>query len=215
MESFVERLNELPKELDMNWSQMARKINKTRQYFDYIINKERNTNLRTVEKIGTCFNYIPVVFHILPNNIIKDLGDLNFFYEVKIENYVGKVLRKHRLLQGLKQKDVVEKMGLESYQPYSYIESGKNKPGLSKLEKISKALNLVPEYLLPLGMVKPENMYKYFEFAIKALEILIIASEKSIKIENIELAIDSAEKISKLGQALKIKYDILKRKKEG
>ena len=56
-------------------------------------------------------------------------------------------LKRIRLGQGLKQKDVAAKLGC-SVQSYSQYESGKRRPKIETLVKIAEALNVEPKVLL-------------------------------------------------------------------
>jgi transcriptional regulator with XRE-family HTH domain len=68
----------------------------------------------------------------------------------------GKAIRIVRNIAGLQQKELAE-LAVVDASLISLFEKGKRKPGLSTLEKITKALN-VPQHLFTLLAAEPEDL---------------------------------------------------------
>ena len=157
--------------------------------------------------------YVKVVDSESEDYEVEDLGVESFLNGKKIDNYVGKVFRKHRLLKGLSKREIAKRVGVEPI-TYNKWELGETKPRISHLEKASSELELVPMYLVN----KLEYNYKPlnpFEEAIKIINeyhISSITSPESLDLGELKKILLYGEEIEKKINALKILYEINRKK---
>ncbi len=148
--NLIDRVNELPNDTGKNLGELADLIGMHRQQL-YLIrsgNKNRNTNLRTLERLGYGIKYIPIVIYRKSDLVIEDLGIRGFLFGNYDNNYIGKVWKKHRLSQNLTQEEFARKLKIKS-KTYKGYETGRHKPPISTIESAHNELGLGQAYLVP------------------------------------------------------------------
>lgn len=108
---------------------------------------EYDTFLTSVEKFSDSEGLVPVVFYRKSDGRVENLGVSDFLCGKKIHNYVGRVIEKYRKGLRLTQQQLADKVAVSHVNIYRY-ESGKSRPTIPMLERISRALGLVPAYML-------------------------------------------------------------------
>jgi transcriptional regulator with XRE-family HTH domain len=141
----IDRLLKIPEEVGKPWW----KISDDTGIGWLVIRKFKNLELDTltynsVERLGRELGYIPLVFINKSDNQYEDLENTKFLEGEEIENYFGKVLKKHI---NISKNAFAKSVGLNHMTINSYVK-GSLKPHINTLEKISNLLNLNPNYLL-------------------------------------------------------------------
>lgn len=103
--------------------------------------------LAIVYRLAERFNFIPVVLHD-SDGAAETLGIEGFLKGDPVDNYVGRVFEKYRLIRGLEQKEVAHLSGVNPPDICRY-EKGPVLPKIGRFETICQVLNLSPEYLVP------------------------------------------------------------------
>lgn len=161
--SFKSRLQEVVEELEsrgISKRQYALRsgITHTGLYEILESDENRNTSMRTVEKLAKGAEKIPIVFY---NNEgkLEDLGIDGFLYGEVPDNYISMVLKKYREQMGLTQEGLASRAGI-SVSEYAKYEKGRKKPGTFILKKICPVLGLTHDYLVsPLKKIDVDALF--------------------------------------------------------
>ncbi len=143
-----QRLKELSLETGSRLSKIAVKSGLSREAL-YKLRRPayKGTMSETLKMIALALDMIPVVFHIdKPDGVIEDLGDKMFIHGKEVDNYIGRSIKKHRLLRGMTKADLAKKIDLSPKTIYNYERTG-DKLNLHYLEIVSAGIDLYPEYL--------------------------------------------------------------------
>lgn len=108
--------------------------------------------LERIIAIGNAHNLAPIVLY-KGDGKIEDLGVEDFQNGQTIDNYIGKVIRKHRKLNGYSQEFLAEMTDYSSLSIIRY-EGGNRIPVLDRFETISRELDLTPVYLVKFPLAK-------------------------------------------------------------
>jgi len=143
-----QRLKKLSSETGFRLSEIAVKSGLSREGL-YKLRRPayKGAMSKTLRMIAVAFDMIPVVFHIdKPDGVIEDLGDKIFIHGKEVDNYIGRSIKKHRLLRGMTKTDLARKIGLSPKTIYNYERTG-SKLNLNYMEIVSAGIDLYPEYL--------------------------------------------------------------------
>ena len=142
------RLKELSSQTGFRLSEIAVKSGLSRESL-YQLRRPayKGAMSETLRMIASAFDMIPVVFHIdKPDGVIEDLGDKLFIHGKEVDNYIGRCIKKHRLLRGMSKSGLARKTDLSPRTIYNYERTGE-KLNLNYLEIVSSGIGLYPEYL--------------------------------------------------------------------
>ena len=106
------------------------------------LNHDVDIQLRTVQKIADGFNKIPILFH---NVLCEELDQLQF--DEDLARYIGRNFVRNRCSLDYTAKFVSNKTKISTSQYLKY-EHSISLPTVSRLEKISSVLGLIPKYFV-------------------------------------------------------------------
>lgn len=203
---FSQRLEDVRQELGIgNWREVARKTGVSYRELMYLHhNGNRNVSLDVVRQVGMGLDRIPIAFY-LADGRVEDLNEPGFLDGSEIENYVGRVFRKHRKLRNLSQRAVADGAGI-SVRSYINYEFGETSGQIYKIERVGERLELAPGYLVAKKKYTDADAERELEklagFLGRSLR------DPSIDLRALKCRLDYADRISALASALRKKYHL-------
>ena len=106
------------------------------------LNNDLDVQLRTVQKIADGFDKIPVLFYNIINKELESFG-----FDEHLAGYVGRNFVRNRCLFDYTTNFISKKTGVSTSQYINY-EHKLSLPTVSRLERISSVLGLLPHYFV-------------------------------------------------------------------
>jgi transcriptional regulator with XRE-family HTH domain len=211
IKSFPERIKEFRESLGLNQYQFSKKINLSRERVRQIesLDNKKGISFRLITDIASIFDVIPVGFYFY-NKEKWNLDILNNkkFWNCTLDNYVGEIIKKYRIIKGINQDELAKEVSLRST-TISYYETGRNVPASNNLEKICYILYIKPDYFLEKKVRFDKGDFKNLKKTRNVLKEYLELSNDPEEIKNILI---EARKLDEIYQLLKIKYNTLKQK---
>ena len=207
-ENLQERVFRLIVDYEITRADFSRKIGVGPAYLTNFLRNNRNMSFKTLERTAEGYDLIPIVLYNDSDEIVENLGIEGFLAGEKVENYVGRVIRRVRRQRGLSQLQLAEKVK-RSPVTINQFEVGKKGPSLELVERASIGLSLSPFYLVPKSKTrKVETISREVE----TVDFVDVIEEQLVRNPNISL--DGLkrliEKTYDLGANLEVIYEILR-----
>ncbi|MCX6711694.1 MAG: helix-turn-helix domain-containing protein [Candidatus Woesearchaeota archaeon] len=206
--SINERIKQIREELNLSQSDFARLLDYDRRRISLVESKgyKRNISFLGVNDIAKKRDLIPVGFYYHEGEaLILDTLSSKEFWKDNLKNYIGQIIKKYRTKKEYNQKELAKKANL-SYQTISRYESGKEVPTSGNLEKICRALDIEPSYLLEKTVKFDSRDFIPF---VKGEFVLRQYLKSSNDLKEIRRIINMADKIGETNISLKKRYNKL------
>jgi len=145
--SFYVRLRELPKELGIEWSELAHRVRRSPGDLARLLNPDNKTSLNIVHDIGQKLGLFPVGFFDEDGMAVALDAARSYRSNRRIPMYVRDVIAEYVTSQGIDDREAAKRMGI-GFRKYAYYKRASCSPSVPVLDGMCGNIGWKTAYLL-------------------------------------------------------------------